>query len=172
MVGFGQGVKSGVEIIERYNPDVIFLDVKMGDGTGFDLLRKTGREIGKVIFTTAYDEYAIKAIKHGAFDYILKPINPLELMEAINKVQASKNTGSSEINGRYLQVNRGLRIAINSGEKLRFIYSDQVVKIESDGDYSVFTLNGGSVEVCSRSIGEFEKLLSGEGFTVCITHVW
>jgi two-component system, LytTR family, response regulator len=90
------GYKSGIEAIEKHNPDLVFLDIQMPDGSGFQLLEDIKEINFEIIFTTAFDQYAIKAIKYSALDYLLKPIVPSDLVTAIQKLVKKKS--GSEIN--------------------------------------------------------------------------
>lgn len=85
LVAQADGVRTGVEAIKRYHPDLVFLDIRMDDGTGFDLLKQLEPIDFKVIFITTYDQYAVKAFKFSALDYLLKPVDADELAEAVNK---------------------------------------------------------------------------------------
>jgi two-component system, LytTR family, response regulator len=91
IVGQAEDVKSGLLAIRKHKPDLVLLDIKMPDGTGFDLVRQIDPINFKIIFVTAYEEYAIKAFKFSALDYLLKPIDPEELTIAIEKVSKSLN---------------------------------------------------------------------------------
>ncbi len=88
VIAQAEGVKTGIAAIHKYHPDLILLDIKMKDGTGFDLLEKIDNIDFKIIFITAYDQYAIKAIKFSALDYLLKPLDSVELQEAVNKAES------------------------------------------------------------------------------------
>jgi two-component system LytT family response regulator len=85
VVGTADGVESGLQAIEKYHPDLVLLDIKMNDGTGFDLLRRSKPVNFRVIFVTAFEEFAIKAFRFSAIDYLLKPVNADELHEAVEK---------------------------------------------------------------------------------------
>ena len=87
VVGEAEGVVSGAKVIKELKPDLVFLDIQMQDGTGFDLLEILPEKDFKLIFTTASDEFAVKAFKFSAVDYLLKPIDPDELMDAVSKVE-------------------------------------------------------------------------------------
>ena len=91
IIGEADSVKSGTEAIEKYNPDVIFLDIQLGDGTGFDILEQFQQKNGKlkshVVFITAHEEYALKAFRFSALDYLLKPVDPEELPKVIEKIK-------------------------------------------------------------------------------------
>lgn len=96
--GEAQGVQSGIKLIKEFNPDVIFLDIQMQDGSGFRLLESFDEVNFEIVFTTAFDQYAIKAIKYSALDYLLKPIIPDELIEAVRKVEEKKIIKNANIN--------------------------------------------------------------------------
>lgn len=165
IVGFGQSVKTGIESIITHKPDLIFLDIKMGDGTGFDLVNQTDIGNAKVVFTTAYNEFAIKAFRINAFDYLLKPINPHELVEVVNKYVQSFNNSTENVDiASKVNLKRGTRISINNGNSFKLIYSAQVIFIESDSSYSRLRLIDGRTEFCATSLGEYEKLLNNDDF--------
>ena len=92
LLGEASSVEEGLALIEQKDPDVVFLDISMPDGTGFDLLDKLKKIDFKIIFITAYSEYAIKAFKYSAFDYLVKPINVEELAKAINQESGFENS--------------------------------------------------------------------------------
>ena len=97
VVDLVQDVEGAIKSIEQYDPDLIFLDIEIHGGTGFDVLKHFTDPRFKVIFVTGYEHYAIKAIKHSAIDYILKPINLEELKEAVNKIKAQEVTHTANI---------------------------------------------------------------------------
>ena len=105
LVGHADGVKSGIRAILEHKPDVIFLDIEMGDGTGFDLLSAIPNPAFQVIFTTGLDSYGIKAIKFSALDYLLKPVDPVQLVKAVAKLNQNTNV-------KY--VNEGLQHLLSS----------------------------------------------------------
>ncbi len=90
VVAEADGYRKGMEEIKKYHPDVIFLDIQMPDGSGFRLLEELGNIDFEIIFTTAFDQFAIKAIKYSALDYLLKPIIPEDLAEAVERVERKK----------------------------------------------------------------------------------
>ena len=97
LVGEADGVSSGLQVIKQLNPDLIFLDIEMEDGTGFDLLNQLNSVKPQIIFTTAYDEFAIKAFKYSTVDYLLKPIDIDELIDATKKVSASVSSSNAAL---------------------------------------------------------------------------
>ena len=97
LVGEADGVSSWLQVIKQLNPDLIFLDIEMEDGTGFDLLNQLDSVKPQIIFTTAYDEFAIKAFKYSTVDYLLKPIDIDELIDATKKVSASVSSSNAAL---------------------------------------------------------------------------
>ena len=96
IVGEAGNVARGIEVINQSQPDLLFLDVRLQNGTGFDILRSIGKKVPYVIFTTAYSEYAIRAIRYSALDYLLKPIEPTELKDAIVSALSRLNENKSK----------------------------------------------------------------------------
>lgn len=128
-------VDEGVEKIRQHDPDVVFLDIQMPGKTGFDLLEELDRA-PRVIFTTAYDEYAIKAFEFNALDYLLKPIEPARLAEAIKKIKVEKKE-DEELDLKL--VNRQLKaddqVFVKDGDRCWFVKLEEVRLFESEGNY-------------------------------------
>lgn len=160
--------KAGVESVIKNEPDLIFLDIEMPHGTGFDLLQKIPERKFEVIFVTPYSEYAIKAIKFSALDYILKPVNITELINAVNKVTEQKLKATFHERFQSLTENiqneKFNKIAIPTSDGLEYIEISKIISIEADGRYSKILLLNGKKLYVSRNIGEFEDLLSENGF--------
>jgi two-component system LytT family response regulator len=138
VVGEAVNVDDAKEKIEQLNPDVIFLDIQMPEKTGFDLLEELDN-VPHVIFTTAYDEYALKAFQVNALDYLLKPIEPKRLEEAIiklqNKIDGTQKTeaGSSNFNSKKLNLDD--QVFVKDGDRCWFVKLSNVRLFESDGNY-------------------------------------
>lgn len=163
-------VDEGVAAIKKYKPDIIFLDIEMQTGTGFDLLLQFPEAPFEVIFTTAYNHYAIKAIKFSAVDYLLKPIDPEELNDAVNKVLKKKkdNIGPSAlqalINNLQKPLNSAQTITLATSEGLEFIPLTEIIHIEANGPYSIFYLKNDRKIMVSKNLKEYEILLSDYHF--------
>lgn len=181
LAGEAGGVKEAAALIKERSPDILLLDINMGDGTGFDLLDKVENTSVKVIFTTAYNEYAIKAFKYNAVDYLLKPIDPDDLKKAIDKA-VSNNVSSSNNNLDQLRslgenfTSKGMtKIMIQDSKGITFINKEDVLYIKSDNNYSVFFLTNKTQIVASRTLGDFEDLLCGKEFcrihNTCIVNI-
>ena len=135
VIGEANGVESGIAAIADNNPDVVFLDIQMENGTGFDMLEKLGNFDFQVIFTTALDSYGIKAIKFSALDYLLKPIDPDELVKAVAKLNnsASSTDQVKDSISLLLENMRDIkpdnkRIALNSAEKIHMVYVKDIIR--------------------------------------------
>lgn len=172
VVGQAEDVKSGLMAIRKYKPDLVLLDIKMPDGTGFDLVRQINRVNFKIIFITAYEEYAIKAFKFSALDYLLKPIDPEELTMAIDKVSNSlsnENLGN-KINEfmTYMDHFRndaaGKKIILKTAENIYVVDADEIISIESDNNYSRFHLIEGETIFVSKTMKEYVPMLKGHVF--------
>lgn len=156
------GVKSGLEAIILNSPDVVFLDVMMDDGTGFDLLEQLPEVTFDVIFVTAWDRYAVKAFEFSAVDYLLKPVKPQQLIRAAGKL---KKGDTIESLNRKLEVllgnmNQLEKLALPSLEGLCFVNIDEIVRCESDGNYTTFFMVNGEKIIVTRLIREYEEMLS------------
>jgi two-component system, LytTR family, response regulator len=164
-----QNVEEGYLAIVRHKPDVVFLDIQMQRETGFDLLEKFKRIDFEVVFTTAYSEYAIKAFKFSAIDYLLKPIDIEELNAAVDKIRNRKNSNISE---RIQQLGYNLkpdspqryRLALPSNDGLVFVKVEEVMYCEADSNYTIVHLVNEKKHMVSRTLKEYEELLSGHDF--------
>jgi two-component system LytT family response regulator len=146
VVGKANNVIQGVAVIKEHDPDLVFLDVEMPNGTGFDLLAQFPEKDFDVIFITAFNHYAIKAIKFSAVDYILKPININEFIDAVNKVikkRSERRTQGNE-NLRILMENLRSalpsRLAIPTADGMEYLNPKDILRIEADRSYSWFYL--------------------------------
>ncbi len=170
IIGEGESVKSGVEVIKKLNPDLVLLDIQMQDGTGFDLLEKIPEIFFKLIFVTSFDQFAIKAFKFSAVDYILKPVAPKALIEAIERVKDTQkpNEIENKIDLLISNINNLEKIALPSSDGIRFIKIENIVRCESDNNYTMFHLISKEKILVSKTLKEYETLLSGHNF--CRVH--
>lgn len=171
ILGEAEGVQSGIEMIKSTSPDVIFLDIQMQDGSGFRLLQSFEKIDFEIVFTTAFDQYAIKAIRFSALDYLLKPIVPQELMEAVRKVEDIKMARQQNIqeNINVLLENiqnpvESRKIILSTAEKIHVVDVDNIIRCESDNYYTKFFFMDGSRLLISKTLKESESLLRGHQF--------
>ena len=164
----GESVETGIKSIEKHKPDLVLLDIQMPDGTGFDVIRGVSYKDFQVIFITAHEEYAIKAIKFSALDYILKPIDPEELQSSI--VKALKNIESRTDEKQYetlthnTTVSNKRRLVLKTSESVFVVDLDHIIRCESDRNYTNFYLENGNKIMVSKTLKEYEMLLSGNNF--------
>ena len=169
VVDQAEGVKSGVKSILKRHPDLILLDIKMKDGTGFDLLEKIDNIDFKIIFITAYDQYAIKAIKFSALDYLLKPLDSVELQEAVNKAESITQ---KEVNTQLTTLATNLqtddqskkRIILKTFDNIYLVKVSDIVYAESDSRYSTIYLESGEKVIVSKTLKYYQELLNDFGF--------
>lgn len=169
VVGEADGVETGLKMILQTHPDLVLLDVKMEDGSGFDLIRQYQGDPFKVIFITAYEEFAIRAIKLSAVDYILKPISPEELKKAIEKtgqlLAADYDMKVRTLLGNINNPSNGdKKIVLRTQEKYHYINVHDILYCESDSSYTKFFLYDKTMIMVSRTLKEFEEILAGYGF--------
>ena len=156
--------KKALDAIHRLNPDLVFLDIEMPVMNGFELLEQFEEIPFAVIFTTSYDQYAIKAIRFSALDYLLKPVDPKELIAAVNKVDKQKNPPSNEqlkmlMDQLQHKDGRISKIAIPTTEGFELIPADEVVRCEADDNYTHIFLKNKTKIIASRTLKEVEEQL-------------
>ncbi|MFT7614246.1 MAG: two-component system LytT family response regulator [Parvicellaceae bacterium] len=164
IIGEADGVISGAKLIKEVNPDLVFLDIQMQDGSGFDLLEITGTDQFKVIFTTASDEYAIKAFKFSAVDYLMKPIDPDELVDAVQKALENPRNGSIEVLQESIKDGSTKRIALNTQEKILIKEVSEIIRCESNVNYTMFHFSDKSRLLVTRTLKEYDELLTPHDF--------
>lgn len=154
----------GLSIIREHRPELIFLDVEMPELSGFEMLNQLKERTGHIVFTTAYNQYAIKAIKHAAFDYLLKPIDIEELK---NTVKKAIETELPEERKTILNQSTFTRIAISTTEGLHFITIHNIIHLEANSNYTTFYMKDGTRFVSSKSLIEYEDILGSHNFFRC-----
>jgi len=167
VIGEADSVFSGVEAIRRYSPELVLLDIRLEDGDAFDLLNQLSNIDFKIIFITAYEEYALKAIKFSALDYLLKPIILEELELAIEKVEKQKTKDLQwqlEELSNNLQSNQKKRIVLHSANKLQLIPIQDIIRCEAERNYCMFFLLNGKKIMVSNPMKGYVELLSEQGF--------
>jgi two-component system, LytTR family, response regulator len=170
-----RSAQKGMEAIEKHKPDLVFLDIEMPAMNGFEMLEQFEEISFAIIFTTSYDQYAIKAIRFSALDYLLKPIDPNELVSAIKKVQEQRHLPMAEqfqillkqIHGKNSGFNK---IAVPTSEGFELIPADQVVYCEASDNYTYLFLKNKSKTIACRTLKEMEEQLQDFNFFVRVHH--
>jgi len=164
----GENVQSGIKAIEEIKPDIVFLDIQMPDGTGFDVLRSVKNKNFEVVFITAHEEFAIKAIKFSALDYLLKPIDPSELRAAVERaiqaVDDKKEDSQFDALQNNIQPNQKRRLVLKTQESVYVVELHEIIRCEADRNYTSFFLVGGKKILVSKTLKEYETLLSTHNF--------
>lgn len=171
VVGEADDVKSGVALIKKQKPDLVFLDIQMHEGTGFDLLEQFKKIDFEVIFVTAYDQYAIRAIEFSALGYLLKPIKAQEIRKVVNRVEEHLESLKSDMDKRIkvLVENYGddkkiKKLIINHLDGFDVSLVEDIIRLEGDGNYTNFVVANSKNILTSRTLGEYEELLYNHGF--------
>jgi two-component system LytT family response regulator len=165
IVGIADNVQEGITLIEKTNPDLAFLDIRLSDSLSFEILDKLSNRECAIIFTTAYEHYALKAFKYEAVDYVMKPYSHLDIINAVNKVR--KSVLPPEI---LKQISKILNK--RSSEKLKvqtkggfiLIKSNDVIRIEADGAYATIYTTDGKSYITSTTLKDYEEKLSNDRF--------
>ncbi|MBK8369070.1 MAG: response regulator transcription factor [Bacteroidetes bacterium] len=167
------GVAAGLKAIDDVKPEVVFLDVEMDDGTGFDLVQKLGSYNFQLIFITAHNKYAVNAFKFSAIDFLLKPIDPMDLVLSINKAISQKKNRDLEQQVKLLEESlqninslkiQDRKIALNDGNVIHYIKVNDIIYCQADGSYTVFHLMNSKKIMVSKLLKEYEDLFSDFSF--------
>lgn len=161
---------SGIESIAQHQPDLIFLDIQMPKMNGFDMLKQINNINFEVIFTTAFDQYAINAIRTSALDYLLKPVDDEDLAAAINKCKVRMIEKKTKHQFEHLFNNLSSKnpldktIALSASDGISFVKMSDILRVEANGRYAKFYLLNKETIVVSKTLGDFEEVLSANQF--------
>lgn len=174
IVGEAEDVAGGVAVIDKFKPQVVFLDIQLNDGTGFDVLeqlaQKNGSTNAHIVFITAHEEYAIKAFRFSALDFLLKPVDPDELETVIAKIRTvlEKNNSYAHIDLLLENIRKKVdnfkRIALTTSEGIHLFEVSDIIRCEGEDNYTTFYIKNNKPLIISRTLKEYEELLSEYGF--------
>lgn len=170
IIATADSVGEGVKLIKANSLDLLFLDVNLPDGTGFEILKKVNKHPFKVVFITAYDEYALQAIKMCALDYLMKPVKPEDLTGAIKKVQNALeneekyNTTIETCIENYKSTGQQKKIIINTSDNMHVIEIQNILRCEASENYSNIHLTNANPIIVAKTLKEFEEMLAPLGF--------
>ena len=168
VIGSASSVVEASKLLQKIKPDILFLDIMLGDGTGFDILEIVPNLNSKVIFVTASDEYAIKAFKFAAIDYILKPYSLEELANAIHKAQIQIQPRKEQLSVLKQIVtqpsSKPKRLSLHTSEKIIVIDIENIIRCKSDSNYTTFYLKNASKILVSKTLKYYSDILKEVNF--------
>jgi two-component system LytT family response regulator len=164
-----ESAAEGIKAINQLQPDVVFLDIEMPKMNGFDMLEQFDKIFFNVVFTTAYNQFAIKAFKYSALNYLLKPIDPDDLKETMTRLENSKASPLKEqfeilLKNIKQAGNKPQRIALSTGDGLMFVNTKEIIYCQSESNYTYVFLANGEKFLLARPLKEFEDTLSADNF--------
>ena len=167
--------KQGLDAIERYQPDLVFLDIEMPAMNGFELLERLSTIPFFVVFTTSYNQYAIKAIRFSALDYLLKPVDPKELIDAVHKVEAQKKLpGDEQFRILLDKINNKehiyTKVPVPTSDGFELIPVEEIISCEASDNYTFFYLKSKKKITACRMLKEVEEQLNEYGYFVRTHH--
>jgi len=163
IIGTAKSVVEASKILRKQQPDILFLDIMLGDGTGFDVLEIHPNLSSKIIFVTASDEYAIKAFKFAAIDYVLKPYSNEDLANAIDKAKNQIKPDKEQLTVLQQSITkpsqRPKKISLNTSNKIMVVNLDDIVRCQSDNNYTEFFMNDGQKILVGKTLKYFADML-------------
>ncbi len=164
LIGEAQDVLSGIQLVKSAQPDLVFLDIKMPDGTGFDLLNRIEKKDFALIFLTAFDEYAVKAFRFSAIDYLLKPLDPDELIIAVDRVISSleneRDNLSALLNNLKSIQKDSKKLVLKTAESIFLVNISDIIRCESTGNYTKFFLTNQKPVLVSHTLKDYDDILN------------
>lgn len=164
VVGQADGRDAAVQLMDRLRPDVVLLDIRLGDGTGFEVLERAAWKQAGTIFITAYDQYAIRAFRCAAVDYLLKPVDARLLAQALQRVRPAAATAEVETLLRNIARPGEERIVVPCAEGIHVLAPANITRCEADGNYTKLFTTDGERLVTARTLKDFEELLAPHRF--------
>jgi len=165
VVGIASNITEGVQLIEQHQPDILFLDIQIGQSSGFELLDKLKHRSFKLIITTAYKDFALKAFQYQAIDYVLKPYSPKNIKAAVSRVLLMNQDAAlfDKLKG-LIAPNFNSKISFPTSEGIILINVDEIVHVEADRSYCIIYLNNTEKKIVSKSLKDIEAILPNQKF--------
>ncbi len=171
IIGTATGVVSAAKLLKQLDPDLVFLDIELEDGTGFDLLQILPEINFKVIFTTASDQYAIQAFRFAAIDYLLKPLDPDALMDAVNRVQVKDSREKVDVLLDHYGGKNTDNLVLHSSDEIKIVPIADVIRCESENNYTTFYFSDKTNFLVSKTLKSYERMLEGKFLRVHQSHL-
>jgi len=164
VIGEAHSVKTGISLIQKAEPELLILDIELGDGTAFDILKNVDTGDFKIIFLTAYERFAVDAFKYGAVDYLLKPVNIKDLISAVNKIENRKPLTKKQLlnSERFLDSVNNISVSTQSG--FETITIQNLIRCKADGRYTECHIMNEKTIISSKNLKEFERILNDHDF--------
>ncbi|MCB9308944.1 MAG: response regulator transcription factor [Lewinellaceae bacterium] len=163
--GIADSIDQGLQIINSLHPDIVFADIEVKDGNIFELFDRLERKDFHLIITTAYKDYAFEAFKREAVDYIMKPYNPIDIVNAVNRIKKVKRNRFISENEAGFDHTSNEKVSLSTQDAVYFLKPSDIIYIMADGAYCNVYLNDNSKIMISKSIGDFEKQLNSLCFS-------
>lgn len=167
IVGTANSVVSGAKLVKQVKPDLLFLDIELGDGTGFDILDLVAPILSHIIFTTASNEYAIRAFRYAAVDYLLKPVDNELLTEAVDRVQDKMGSMDDRLGLAatvYKNQGNSETMALHTSEEIKIVAINEIIRCQSNDNYTMFYFEDQSKILISKTLKYFDGLLNNHNF--------
>ncbi|WP_407520261.1 LytTR family DNA-binding domain-containing protein [Lacibacter sp. MH-610] len=166
-----RSVKEALPLIQSFEPDLLFLDIQMPHESGFDLLTSVEKWSFEVVFTTAYNEFAIQAIRFSALDYLLKPVDEKELQKAVERFKAKRiyaSAGQMLFRNFMQNISQGnkekFKLALADATEIKYVALDEIIRLQAESNYTHIFLRSKSVFVSAKTLKEYDEILSGHHF--------
>lgn len=167
IIGYAENVENAKKLIDRLKPDLVFMDIMLTDGTAFDVLQHVSYRSFHLIFTTAYEQHAVRAFKYSAIDYLLKPVDPQDLKMAIDRIADMQERVMADRQISELQDNLSKtpdKIVLPTQEAMYVVKLDQIIRCETSGSYTKFYIADGREIVVSKAMKSYEEILTEPDF--------
>lgn len=167
IIGYAENVADAGKLIDRLKPDLVFMDILLSDGTAFDVLQHLTYRSFHLVFTTAYEQHAVRAFKYSAIDYLLKPIDPQELKMAIDRIADLQERVMADRQLAELQQNMSKapdKIVLPTQEAMYVVKLDQIIRCETSGSYTKFYIADGREIIVSKPMKSYEEILMAPDF--------
>ncbi len=166
-----RSVTEAVPLIHSFKPDIVFLDIQMPHQSGFDLLTTIDNWDFEVIFTTAYNEFAIQAIRFSALDYLLKPVDEIELKKAVERFKAKRiyaPAGQVLFRNFIQNLSQGnkdkFKLALADATEVKYVQLDEIIRLQAESNYTHIHLAGSKIFVSAKTLKEYDEILLGHNF--------
>ena len=164
VIGEAESVVSGIKLLKKAIPDIVFLDIHLNDGDGFDILEIIPEIGSKVIFTTASNDHAIQAFRFSAVDYLLKPIDPELLQSAVRKVQDKLSIDITQVETLKKNIDQPTKLALHTAEVIKVVDFQEIIRLEAMGNYTTFFFTDQSKLLITKTLKEYDLILRGQNF--------